>query len=312
MAKKSIKLAKNFYYSSSGSIEFRKMIRGQLLTGRTGLTDPYEVNKLANDIRQKFINEYYQLKTPDFEKKKAQKHVLLARFLLDKEEQGKSATYTKTLQSNINNYFKNGINTDRSKSFQNAVRRDYNIFARWCKKEGYHLKILKGNTNSEARTRVLNYDEFSSIINCTGVTQDFKDCLEFIYYTGSRRKEANAPKSEWLRKNNDGGYYLQVIKKGGYKRIVRVNSQALEILKRRDFVFWEFRKQWITRGFKRYARKAGVKDVQVHDLRRTFGYNHLKKYGDIAKLSRLLGISLEVTNKHYTPLLTADIEDYTV
>lgn len=312
MAKKSIKLAKNFYYSSSGSIEFRKMIRGQLLTGRTGLTDPYEVNKLANDIRQKFINEYYQLKKPNLDKKIGQKNILLQKFIKDKELQGKSITYTKTLYSNVNNYFKNGINVKKSKSFQNAVRRDYNIFARWCNKKGYQFKILAGNTNSEARTRVLNYDEFKLIINCKGVTTDFKDCLEFIYYTGARRKEVNAPRKEWLRINNDGGYYLQVIKKGGYKRIVRVNSQALEILKRRDFIFWKFRKQWITRGFKRYARKAGVSDVQVHDLRRTFGYNHLKKYGDIARLSRLLGISLEVADKHYTPLLTADIEDYTV
>ena len=36
----------------------------------------------------------------------------------------------------------------------------------------------------------------------------------FAYLTGSRRKEINAPKVEWLRQNNKGQYYLQVIKKG--------------------------------------------------------------------------------------------------
>jgi|TARA_R100000084_G_scaffold67411_2_gene29527 integrase len=312
MAKKSVKLAKNFYYSSTGSIEFRKMIRGKLVTGRTGITDPYQVNKLANDIRQKFINEYYELRKPDSEKKKAQHKILLERFLADKKGQGLSVTYIRTLKSNINNYFQNGINIEKSKSFQNAVRRDYNIFARWCQKEGYDLKPVKGPTQSESRKRVLNYEEFQAILHCNSITEDFKDCLEFIYYTGARRKEANAPKKEWLHINNDGGYYMHVVKKGGYKRIVRINSQALEILKRRDFTFWKFRKQWLTRGFKRYARKANIKGVQIHDLRRTFGYNHLKKYGDISRLSKLLGISIDVADKHYTPLLTADIEDYTV
>jgi integrase len=312
MAKKSVKLAKNFYYSSSGSIEFRKMIRGKLVTGRTGITDPYQVNKLANDIRQKFINEYYELKKPNAEKKKAQHHILLEKFLKDKETQGLSFTYIRTLKSNINSYFKNGINTDTSKSYQNGVRRDYNIFARWSQRRGYNLKPIKGPTESEARTRVLNYEEFQAIITCDTISDDFRDCLEFIYYTGARRKEANAPKKEWLHVNNDGNYYMQVVKKGGYKRIVRINSQALEVLKRRDFTFWKFRKQWLTKGYKRYARRANVKETHIHDLRRTFGLNHLKKYGDIARVSRLLGISLDVADKHYTPLLTANIEDYTL
>ena len=306
MRKKRVKLAKNFYYSSSGSIQFRKMVRGKLITGRTGITDPYEVNKLATDIANKFINEHYQLKKP--EKKQGQPRVLLKKFLKYKEDQGKSIATIKTYKSNINSYLDNGIPVLKSKSFQNSVRRDYNIFARWCLSEGYSMVLIKGDTNSEARSRILTNDEFQSILS-TIPLGDFRDCIEFIYFTGCRRKEANRPKIEWLRKTEKGDYYIEVIRKGGYKRIVRVFSQALEILEKRNYVFWDFDKQWLTRGFKIYSRRAGIEDVQLHDLRRTYGYNLLKGGQDIAIVAKLMGISVKVAEKHYTPLHPIDIAD---
>ena len=310
MAKKRVKLAKNFYYSSTGSIEFRKMIRGELISARTGLYDPYKVNKLATDLTNKFINEHYQLVKPEKKSKQIRYNVLKGEWLETKSHL--SPNSIRTYDSNVRTYLKNGISKDWSKSYQNAVRRDWNIFIRWCQGQGYDVKTIEGDIKSEGRMRILTRSELDLILNNV-VTTDLRDCIEFIYYTGARRKEINSPQKEWLRKNDNGGYYLQVVKKGGYKRIIRVNSQALNILKRRDFEFWSFRKQWLTRGFKRYARKAGVKDVQVHDLRRTFGYNCLvKEKMDISIVARLLGISLKVCMDHYTPLLTSDIEDFMI
>ena len=310
MAKKRVKLAKNFYYSNTGSIQFRKMVRGELITGRTGLFDPHTVNKLATDLTNKFINEHYQLVKPDPKKKQIRYNVLLKEFLEAKSHL--SPNTVRTYSSNLRACLKNGISKDWSKSYQNAVRRDWNIFTRWCNRRGYDVKLRSGDVKSEGRMRILTRSELDLILNNV-ITTDLRDCIEFIYYTGARRKEINSPKKEWLRKNDRGDYYLQVVKKGGYKRIVRVNSQALQILKRRDFEFWSFRKQWLTRGFKRYARKAGVKDVQVHDLRRTFGYNCLvKEKMDISIVARLLGISLKVCMDHYTPLLPSDIEDFKI
>ncbi len=296
MPKKSVKLAKNFYYNSTGSIEFRKMIRGELITGRTGITDPRKLNKLAPDIANRFINEHYH-----------------------KQKQGCSYHTIRSYRTNINKYLKEGIPTTRersgnkfvSKSYQNAIRRDFNIFARWCQRRGYDTKLLKGNVKSESRMRVLSESEFESIISVIPNTS-LADCYKFIYYTGARRKEVHAPKSEWLRQNNKGDYYLQVIKKGGSPRIIRINNQALHILKKREFVFWDFSMDWITRAFKKYSNEVGITDVQVHDIRRTFGYNLLVNGIDIAIIARLLGISMKVAEEHYTPLLPANVEDFTI
>jgi len=281
------------------------MLRGQLITGRTGLTDPHKLNKIATEIEHRIISEYYELKKP--KKKQAHLNVLRDRFLIDKSHL--SINTQKTYKSHLITFLDRGLPKGKSKSHINAVRRDYNIFARWCQREGFDVKTIKGDLKSEARMRILTRSELDMILSEV-VTTDFRDCIEFIYYTGARRKEVNAPKEEWLRKNDKGEYYLQVIKKGGYKRIIRINSQALEILKRRDFQFWGFGKQWLTRGFKMYSRNAGIDDVILHDLRRTFGYNILKKYRDISMVSRLLGISLAVADRHYTPLLPVDIEDF--
>jgi integrase len=308
MGKKRVKLARNFYYSSSGSIQFRKMIRGELISGRTGLTDPYEVNKLASDIRQKFINEFYELKKPD-KKKKPKFKSLLKKFINYKEKESLSPEYLRVLEGNIGVYLKNGIPKNRSKSYQNGVRRDYNIFVRWCIRQGYEVETIKGSTSSEGRMRVLKENELHRILECIP-GEDFRDCIEFTYYTGARRKEVNKPKIEWLRKTDNDIYYLQVIKKGGYKRIIRVNNQALNILKRRDFIFWDFDLQWMTRGFKRYSRKANIKDVCFHDLRRTFGYNLLYSGKDMLTVAKLMGISVKVAEKHYLPLFPTQIEDF--
>ena len=317
MPKKSVKLAKNFYYNSSGSIEFRKMIRGELITGRTGITDPRKLNKLAPDIANRFINEHYQLKKPS--KKQPQSRLLFKQFLISKQKQGCSHHTIRTYKTNIGKYLQDRIPITRerngnkfvSKSYQNAIRRDYNIFARWCQREGYDIKLLKGNVKSESRMRVLSESEFESIISVIPNT-NLADCYKFIYYTGARRKEVHAPKSEWLRQNNKGDYYLQVIKKGGSPRIIRINNQALDILKKREFVFWDFSMDWITRAFKKYSNEVGITDVQVHDIRRTFGYNLLVNGIDIAIIARLLGISMKVAEEHYTPLLPANVEDFTI
>ena len=61
-----------------------------------------------------------------------------------------------------------------------------------------------------------------------------------------------------------------------------------------------------------YSKKPNINDVIFHDLRRTFGYNLLVKGHDIAIVARLLGISIKVAEKHYTPLLTANIGDFTL
>ena len=75
-------------------------------------------------------------------------------------------------------------------------------------KEGYEVDIIKGKTNSEARTRVLNDNELNRLWTriWKGLKSDikrnikyFKDCLQFIFYTGASEGSKSSQK-EWLRK----------------------------------------------------------------------------------------------------------------
>jgi len=318
VAKKRDKLKKNFYLTDDGTIQFRKMIRGNLITGRTGMTDIHQVNKYAEEIRHQLISQHYKLKSQ--KRKKAKLGSLIKKWLITKE--GLEKETIRTYKDNATYYINNGLPKNCSPSRIKSVRRDYNIFARWCIKKGYDVEELKGETESEARIRVLNDDEIKRFFKACDQTnahwrykkkhQDFKDCMEFIHYTGARRKEANAPKKEWLRKNNNNEYYLEVIKKGGNKRVIRINEQALKVLKRRNFEFWNYDVQWLTKRYKHLCRQAGIHDTQLHDLRRTFGYRLLVGGTDIAIVARLLGISIKVAYKHYTPLMVSEIKNFTI
>ena len=56
-----------------------------------------------------------------------------------------------------------------------------------------------------------------------------------------------------------------------------------------------------------------IKDERFHDLRRTFGLNLIKQGMSIYKVSKLLGHkSVSTTDKHYAPLLTVEIENFTL
>ena len=281
------------------------MIRGDLITGSTGMVSIREVNKSASDIKHRIISEFYALKK---ESQKQPKYKdLIKKWLITKAHL--SPETVRTYENNVNYYYSNGLPNGCSISRVNSVRRDWNVFARWCIGLGYDIEKLEGSTESEGRLRVFSDSELSAILDIIK-PKDLNDCFRFGFLTGARRKEYCAPKKEWLRQNNDGGYYLQVVKKGGYKRIVRVNEQAVSILEGRNWAFWNYTKGHLTTYFKIWARRAGVSDAKTHDLRRTFGFNLLNSGTDIAIVARLLGISVKVADKHYTPLLTSNISDF--
>ena len=74
---------------------------------------------------------------------------------------------------------------------------------------------------------------------------------------------------------------------------------------------WDYKKDLITHKFKKEIRKLKIKNGRFHDIRRTFGYNLIKSGMSIYKVSKLLGhSSVNTTESHYAPLMTADIENF--
>ena len=96
------------------------------------------------------------------------------------------------------------------------------------------------------------------------------------------------------------------------RRMIKLNSQAKDIIKIVNHL-WDYKKDYVSHRFKKEVRRLGIKNARFHDLRRTFRLSLIKQGMSIYKVSKLLGHkSVRTTEQHYAPLLTVDIEDFTL
>ena len=177
----------------------------------------------------------------------------------------------------------------------------------WGYKNGFIDKPvrLQGGSKWESRHRVLNKDELQLLFDEIK-DERFNSFVRFAYYTGARAGEIRC-----LQRNSIFPKHLVVNGKSG-NRIIKLNSQAREILNKRDEL-WSYRRDFVSHKFKKEVRRLGIPDIRFHDLRRTFGYNLIKQGMPIYQLSKLLGhSSVTTTEKHYAPLLATDVGDYTL
>ena len=94
------------------------------------------------------------------------------------------------------------------------------------------------------------------------------------------------------------------------RRAVRLASQARKILDDNSFQ-WDYTANYVQLTWRRNVNRLGLKDVRMHDLRRTFGYNLIKQGRPIYEVSKLLGhSSVTTTERHYAPLMATEIEDF--
>ena len=163
--------------------------------------------------------------------------------------------------------------------------------------------IIKGDTKGEFRVRTYTDDELKLMFSEIN-DESFNGFVRFAYYTGARSGEIRC-----LSRENVLDESLVVNGKTG-RRMVKLNSQAQEIIKHQD-PLWSYRKDFVSHKFKKEVRRLGIKNARFHDLRRTFGLNLIKQGMSIYKVSKLLGhSSVRTTEQHYAPLLTVEIEDF--
>ena len=175
----------------------------------------------------------------------------------------------------------------------------------WGYKNGLISKPVRlpGGSKWESRHRVLNKDELQLLFDEIK-DERFNSFVRFAYYTGARAGEIRC-----LQRNSIFPKHLVVNGKSG-NRIIKLNSQAREILNKRDEL-WSYRRDFVSHKFKKEVRRLGIPDIRFHDLRRTFGYNLIRQGRPIYEVSKLLGhSSVTTTERHYAPLLTTEIDDF--
>ena len=164
---------------------------------------------------------------------------------------------------------------------------------------------LPGDVRGEARHRTFTADELR-LMFAEIQDKSFNSFVRFAYYTGARSGEIRS-----ISRDNVLEGSLVVRGKTG-RRYVKLNTQAQAILQEIK-PLWSYRKDYVSHKFKKEVRRLGIRNARFHDLRRTFGLNLIKQGMSIYKVSKLLGhASVRTTEQHYAPLLTVDIEDFTL
>ena len=203
----------------------------------------------------------------------------------------------------LNKYLINGL-PDNSTTKAMTIR-VINACNNWGFKHGLIKKPIKveGGSKWETRNRVLSNPELEIMLSKTR-DERFNLFVRFAYYTGARSGEIRS-----MQKRNIFSDHIVARGKTG-KRLIKMNGQAREILDEVEEL-WDYTKDFVSHKFKKEARRLGIPDIRFHDLRRTFGYNLIRQGRPIYEVSKLLGhSSVTITEKHYAPLLTVEIEDF--
>jgi len=227
---------------------------------------------------------------------------LAAKFLKANTKRSKN---TQKLYKYILRSYINGNPLPTNPNTRAIFIRTINACWNWGLKQGLIDKAnkLEGDTKGEPRQRVYTADELDLLFNQI-TDKDFNAFIRLAYYTGARSGEIRS-----LSRENVLERSLVVKGKTG-RRIVKLNSQAQDIIKHQD-PLWSYSKDYVSHSFKKEVRRLGIKDARFHDLRRTFGLNLIKQGMSIYKVSKLLGhSSVRTTEQHYAPLLTVEIEDF--
>ncbi len=142
---------------------------------------------------------------------------------------------------------------------------------------------------------------------------DFRSLIACYLNTGARREELLPPLFTW---ESVDFVNKQIRLKGKQDRTrhVPMNSSVENILrkhKERGYEFpFDFKTDFVSHKLADYYKIAGIKDANVHVLRKTFGSLLIqKKLADIFMVSKLLGhSSVRVTENHYVELLKENVE----
>jgi integrase len=166
--------------------------------------------------------------------------------------------------------------------------------------------------NENGRERYLTADErerlFGALDDSGPILRNF---IILALNTGLRRGEIMGLR--WANVNMDDGLVCLERAQRKNNKVLRVplNENALEVLRRlpraSDYVLCEpktgERVLSFRRAFATACRKAGIKNLRIHDLRHTFGTMLNARGVDLPTISSLLGhSSITMTSRYITPI----------
>ncbi|BAG41209.1 putative integrase [Orientia tsutsugamushi str. Ikeda] len=151
----------------------------------------------------------------------------------------------------------------------------------------------------QARERRLSYDEMGRFLHvlCGETTPLIRDFALLALYTGARK--SNVLEMEWDNIDFERKIWHIPKTKNGKAQNIPLTDEAMEILQARKFTS---ESKWVlpsttsasghlerpNNSWHRVCKKAGIKNLRIHDLRRTFA----SCMGDVGASQRTISIAL--------------------
>jgi len=203
-----------------------------------------------------------------------------------------------------------------------AANRHYTVL-RTCLEHAVEAGLLRHNParyvkkypENPARNRVLSDEELGKVLRAVKALSDPFDRGFFLLLieTGCRKSEALTAK--WEDFDLNGGTWTIPSPKAGRPQTLPLVDSTVALLRKIP------RKgEWLFPGRKRGTHRthvrgpwaqiceaAGLKDVTIHDIRRTYGLAVAKKSGILAASRLLRHHNIQITAKVYAPLGVEDL-----
>ena len=286
----------SIYPKNNGIYQLSVSFQGNRLTKSLGTKSKKVAESIAPVIEKEIYSELINGK----KRKNLSFKELVNKYLDYSHNWSKSTLKLNTYK--LNYYLRCGY--PKNKTTKAMTIRIINGCNKWGVEHGYidSYQKIKGGSDYEPRDRVLSNSELKILF--AGVTpHHFNQFVQFAYYTGARTGEIRR-----LSRVKMFSDYMLVNGKSG-RRAIKLNTQSKHLLSRSPV--WDYSANYVQLTWGRSRRRLGLKNIRLHDLRRTFGYNLIKQGRPIYEVSKLLGHSSVVTTeRHYAPLLTTDIKDF--
>ena len=192
-----------------------------------------------------------------------------------------------------------------------TLRAFFNFLIKHSYLENNPIKGLNGPKQKEHSIRFLTIDEINRLLNVTD-DPNYRDLILMYIHTGARREEILPSKFTW----SNVDFRRRRIKLTGKRnktRYIPMNETVYQLLKRRKYLEhretpFDFNYEYLFKKIAKYYVASGIKNANVHTLRKTFGSLMVQSGIDIFTVSKLLGhSSVRVTEKHYVDLLEENL-----
>ena len=170
---------------------------------------------------------------------------------------------------------------------------------------------LKGPKIVKKKIRFLSSDEIVKLLEVID-SDDYTDLVLMYLHTGARREELLPKLFTWKNVEFENRL-MRIVGKRDKVRYIPMNDTAFEILKKRkergEVVPFKLNYEYIYKKIKKYYKKAGIQDADIHTLRRTYGSLLVQGGTDIFRVQKLLGhSSVKTTEECYADLRQDDLK----